>query len=118
MKNRQAKSASSEGSTKITPSAPTDSLLRQARSTSRLIFPAGTLPSRLSIRMKSFPLPLIFQNRMSSMAMPLLFTWAGEARSSQEIGDPLAADQVLVALPLPDDLEAAFTDHDLGRPRA
>jgi len=67
LKNRHPKSYRSDSTTKITPSAPTDSLRLQALSTKRPISLSLTCPFLLSMRIKSFPLPFIFQNSTVSI---------------------------------------------------
>jgi hypothetical protein len=59
LKNRHRKSTLSDDSITMRPSAPTDTFRLQTLFTKATMSPTASDPSRLSIRMKSFPLPLI-----------------------------------------------------------
>ena len=67
LKKRQRKSARSEASSRIRPSAPTDIFRRQIRAANSDGSSNGTTDRRLSIRIKSLPLPLILKKGISFM---------------------------------------------------
>ncbi len=67
LRYRHPKSYRSDLMTKITPSAPTDSLRLQVLSTKRPNSSSLICPFLLSIKIKSFPLPFIFQNSTVSI---------------------------------------------------